>query len=177
MNGFRKIACTVLVGGLLGMIGQSAEAIGFVKSVTDVKVWLKEHPGVDPNNVKNPDGSTSRVVQVSSVKEWLKAHPEVDPNNRKPADIKVAPPRPQPLSPMLVWGAPPRTHYAHVVVYSPTENMATIYENDHVKGGFLILPIKLKPGTEYIWQIVHVKSSTEVVDGGTYKFVTAKDAK
>lgn len=174
---FKIVLCTVFIlcataftCGVRELYGE-----GRIVSVTNVKVWLKEHPEVDPNTMQRKDGQTTSVVKVTTIKEWLKAHPNIDPKNIKNFNPPANPTGLLSLTPTLTWKNPPNTVYSSILVVKKDSVGQTVLEANNVQGeSFTIPKDNLEFSTEYVWQIGHVKKSSEIADGGTFKFITNK---
>ncbi len=163
------------LAALIGVAGLNLYAVGRVISVTDVKTWIKDHPEVDPNTMKLKNGQTTGVVKVTTVQQWLKEHPNVDPKNIKKFDPPVKPAGFQSLTPMLTWKNPPATETSSILLVDKTAAGQTILEVSNIMGESYTVPAnKLNYNSEYVWQIAHITKSTEIIDGGTFKFVTNK---
>jgi len=168
------ISLTFFVGAFTYTV-RNLYAEGHIVSVTNIKEWLKQHPEVDPNNPQVKNGQTTGVVKVTSIKEWLKAHPNVDPKNMKTFDPPVSPSGLVPLTPVLTWKNPPDTASTSLLIVRKGGSGDTVLEANDIKGETFAVPKeKLEYSVEYVWQIAHVKKSSEIVDGGTFKFTTDK---
>lgn len=160
----RLLVTMVALGLCATFMPPPAEAIGFVVNRTDIKEWLKKHPGTKEG-----------VVKVTTIKEWLKEHPNVDPKNRptfKPDEIVTMP---VPLTPSL-WPKYPanmRSASALVIGLDPKEGI--VWEVNGITARQITIPAgKLKPGRKYFWQMGYILNDGTIVDGGTFQFETEK---